>query len=156
MKRMLQVILSLVVSEFTLIMNSCAPEACLEETNSLLKASLYNYATKKKESPDSLTLYGINHETNKLYDKTAGVQPVFFPLDQSADNCSFIIRINGVADTITFRYTANPYLISMECGYTFNFNIIDTPFYTRNSIDSIFTAKRKITTLNEENMRIFY
>jgi len=156
MKSILKVILSLAVWEFMLLINSCAPEACLEETNSLLKASLYNNATKKKESPDSLTLYGINQAANKIYNKTSGVQPAFFPLDQSSDNCSFIIRINGVTDTITFRYTGNPYLISRECGYTINFNILDTPFYTKNAIDYIYIAKRKITTINEENIRIFY
>jgi hypothetical protein len=156
MKRIIRIILYSVIWGFASLIYSCAPEACLEETESFLNASLYNNTTKKKESPDSLTLYGLNHETNKLYNKTEGVQPALFPLDQLANNCSFIIRINGITDTITFRYTSRLHLISKECGYTIYHNIIDTPFYTKNAIDYIYTASRNITTVNEENIRIFY
>lgn len=141
---------------FELLFSSCAPEACLEETESMLKASLFDNVTKKKASPDSLTLYGLDHEGEKIYDRSQGAQQALFPLNPSSDNCTFIIRIDSISDTITFRYTSNPRLVSKECGYTVNFNLIDTPFYTRNAIDYIYTAKRKITTYNEENLRIFY
>lgn len=153
-KRWIILFLFFLISEWFL--NSCAPEACLEETESKLKATLFNNTTKKKASPDSLTLYGLNHPDEKIYDRSKGIQQAVFPLDASSDNCTFIIRINGISDTIKFRYTSNPRLISKECGYTVNFNLIDTAFYTRNAIDYIFTAKRKITTYNEENLRIFY
>jgi hypothetical protein len=133
---------------------SCAPEACLEETESYLKASLYENSTKK--SPDSLTLYGINHETDKIYNKISKLQPALFPLDKSADNCTFVIRINGTTDTIKFSYTSRPHFISKECGYTIYHNLVDTPYYTKHIIDKIYVASRNITTLNEENIRIFY
>lgn len=156
MKKSYRTILLLLFAAFEILFISCAPEACLEETESLVKASLYDNTTKRLRSPDSLTLYGLNHETAKLYDRSRGVQPVLFPLDLSSDNCTFVIKIDSVSDTITFRYTSNPRLVSKECGYTFYFNLTDTPFYTRNAIDRIYTANRKITTYNEENLRIFY
>lgn len=156
MMKVIRIILFLLFWIFGLLICSCAPEACLEETESMLKASLFDNDTKKKASPDSLTLFGLNHEEDKLYDRSQGVQQALFPLDPSSENCTFIIRIDSISDTITFRYTSNPRLISKECGYTVNFNLIDTPFYTRNAIDHIYTAKRKITTYNEENLRIFY
>lgn len=136
--------------------NSCAPEACLEETTSYLKASFIKNATAQRVAPDSLTLYGLNHENNKIYNKDRKVQPALFPLDQSTDNCSFVIKINGIQDTISFRYSGNPHLVSKECGYTINFTLADTPLYTKNAIDRIYISKRKITTVNEENIRIFY
>ena len=156
MKRVIRIIIFSSIWWFTALIYSCAPEACLEETGSFLNASLYNDTTKKKESPDSLTIYGLNHETSKLYDKAKGVQPALLPLDQSADNCSFIVRINGITDTITFRYTSRPHLISKECGYAIFHNLVDTPFYTKNAIDYIYSASRNVTNVHEENIRIFY
>jgi len=133
----------------------CTPEACFEETNAFLKASLYDNETQKVRPPDSLTLYGTGMETNKLYNKTRSVQPALFPLNSSAGECTFIIRINGITDTVSFRYTSYPHLISKECGYTF-YHTLDTFFYTKNTIDYIYRNNNSITTLNEENIRIYY
>jgi hypothetical protein len=152
MKRILSIFLYCLA--LAILSGSCAPEACLEETESFLKASLYENSTRK--SPDSLTLYGINHETDKIYNKASGVQPALFPLDKSADNCTFIIRINGTNDTIQFNYTSRLHFISKECGYTVYHNLVDTPYYTKHIIDKIYIAGRNITNVNEENIRIFY
>lgn len=135
---------------------SCAPEACLDETEAFLKASFYISLTSKKESPDSLTLYGINHDSVKIYNKAQGVQPALFPLDNSADNSVFIIKINGTFDTIGFSYSNRPHFISKECGYAMFHNLADTPYYTRHAIRKIYVSGRNITNANEENIRIFY
>jgi len=145
----------LLITGFISVAISCAPEACFEETNSYLKASFYSDSTKKLLAPDSVTLAGSNQPDNKIYDKSAGVQPALIPLDASSGICTFKISINGVADTIEFRYTSFPHLISKECGYTFYHNL-DTFFYTRNTIDYIYRSSNSITTANEENIRIFY
>ena len=134
---------------------SCAPEACFVETNSFLKATFYNDSTKKIIAPDSLTLTGLDQPDKKIYDKSSRVQPALFPLDASTGSCKFRILINGVADTIEFRYTSYPHLISKECGYTFYHNL-DTFFYSKNTIDYIYRSSNRITTANEENIRIFY
>lgn len=138
-----------------LLLHSCAPEACFEETNAFLKASLYDNETKKVRVPDSLTLYGLEADTNIIYNKARGIQPALFPLNPANDNCTFVIRINGITDTLIFRYSSYPHLLSKECGYTF-YHTLDTFFHTRNVIDYIFTNRRTITTLNEENIRIYY
>jgi uncharacterized protein YfaT (DUF1175 family) len=137
------------------LMMSCAPEACLEETISFLKASFYSNTTKQKAAPDSLTLFGLSLQANKIYNKAAQVQPALFPLNVSADSCTFVIKINGVTDTIHFLYSSFPHLISKECGYTF-YHTLDTFFYSKNTIDYIYRSSDNITTLNEENIRIFY
>lgn len=138
------------------LINACAPEACLEETEAFLKASFFSLSSNKKQAPDSLTIYGLNHASDKIYNKMSAVQPALFPLDKSADNCTFIIRINGTADTIRFSYTTQLHFISKECGYTVFHNLIDTPYYTKHEIDRITIAGRNITTANEENIRISY
>ena len=150
-------ILSAILIGVAFLVISCTPEACFEETNSFLKASFYDNITKKLRAPDSLTVYGLNKETAKIYDKAIKVQPALFPLNASSDNCTFIIRINGITDTITFRYNSFPHLISKECGYTF-FHNLDTakPTSTKYAIDFIYRSNGTITTSNEENIRIFY
>ncbi len=136
-------------------MPECTPEACFEETNAFVKASFYDSGSDTQLTPDSLTLYGTGMDTLKIYDADAGVKPALLPLDASESGCSFVIMINGVTDTLTFLYTSYPHLISKECGYTFYHNIEDL-YYTENTIDHIYISKRNITTVNEENIRIFY
>lgn len=136
-------------------MSSCAPEACFEETNAYLKATFSLDATKKNTAPDSLTLYGITKPEDKIYDKEKGVQPALIPLNASADTSTFIIRINGVTDTVQFVYSSYPHLISRECGYTI-YHYLDTFFHTTYSIDYIYLVNNSITNRDEENIRIYY
>jgi hypothetical protein len=145
----------LILSGVIVFMLSCTPHSCFEETESFVKASFYNNTTKKLQPPDSLTIYGINMGTNTLYNKSTKVQPALIPLNSSADESRFIIIINGITDTLDFRYTNYPHLVTKECGYTF-YHILDTLTFTTNTISYIYIAKNTITTINEENIRIFY
>jgi hypothetical protein len=144
-----------IITGLILFLFSCTPQSCLDETESFVKASFYNYVTTKVLAPDSLTMYGLNMKTDKLYNKTSKVQPAHIPLNASAESCVFIIRINGITDTVEFRYSSFPHLISKECGYTYYHNL-DSLIYTTNAIDSIYKKKSLITTINEENILIFY
>lgn len=134
---------------------SCTPLSCFDETEAFLKASFYNNETKKTQTPDSVTVYGLNLESNPIYKKSTGIQPAYLPLNSSSENCSLIIRINGITDTLNIKYTSYPHLISKECGVSFYHNI-DTITHTTNIIDYIYISKGTITTINEENIRIFY
>lgn len=148
--------ISLVLSGLTfIIMAACAPGACFDETTAFVKTSFYLSSTGKLLAPDSLTIYGINRDTSKIYDKSWGLTKVLLPLNVSYDTCGFIIMINDVTDTITFSYSTYPLLLSKECGYTYYHNI-DTLFYSKNIIDSITLSKNTVTTFNEENIRIYY
>ncbi|MDP4222253.1 MAG: DUF6452 family protein [Bacteroidota bacterium] len=147
--------IEVLIAGFSIFIVSCASEACFEETNSYLKATFYNNTTKKQVAPDSVTLFGVNHESTKIYNKASNVQPALFPLDPASEKSTFVIRINGVTDTIQFLYSSYPHLISKECGYTF-YQTLDTFFFSRNRINYIYRSSNKITTINEENIRIFY
>jgi hypothetical protein len=136
-------------------MASCTPGSCFEETNAFVKASLYLDSTGKQVAPDSLTLYGIERDTSKIYYKTHSVKQALLPLDASAGGCGFVIKINGINDTISFTYSSYSHLISKECGYTFYHTIVP-PLYTTNIIDTVTIIKTTITTLSEENIRIYY
>jgi predicted nucleic-acid-binding Zn-ribbon protein len=111
--------------------------------------------TGKTLAPDSVTLYGVNMDTLEIYDKTTKLQSAELPLYAAEQGCKFVIRINGINDTLEFRYSSYPHLLSKECGYTFFFTL-DTVINSINIIDSISIEKKTITTFNEENLRIFY
>ena len=134
---------------------SCTAGSCFDETESRIKATFYSMETGKALAPDSVTLYGINMDTLKIYDKSVNLKSAEFPLYAAGTDCTFVIRINGINDTLEFSYTSYTHLLSKECGYTFFFNL-DTTIHSINIIDSISFEKKTITTFNEENLRIFF
>jgi hypothetical protein len=155
MKRVIPYLSGLLLSGILVLLSNCTPGSCFEETNAFVKATMYSTALSKAAAPDSITLYGAGLDTNMIYKKSAGVRQALMPLDASNPDCTFIIRINGVNDTIIFVYTSFIHLISKECGYTY-YHTIDNPQYTRHIIDTIVVKKNTITTFNEENLRIYY
>lgn len=136
-------------------LSSCTPESCLEETEAFLEASFYSYSSKNPQIPDSLTSFGLDMDTSRIYSAATGIRLARLPLNPDALSSAFTIRINGVADTLSFFHTSYPHLISRECGYTFYHNI-DSVLFTNNGIDSIWIRNTVVTTTDEENIRIFY
>jgi len=134
---------------------SCTPEACLEETVAKAKVPFYLSSTQQKKAPDNLTIYGLNTGTAKIYADSKSVLSAELPLDPSADNCGFVIVINGISDTVTVAYDSFPHLISIECGYTY-YHTTGVLSYTKNIIDTIIVKNTHVTTGNEENFRILY
>ena len=134
---------------------SCTAGSCFDETEARVKATFYSMETGKALAPDSVTLYGVNMDSLKIYNKSANRKSAEFPLYAADTTCKFVLRINGINDTIRFSYRSYTYLISKECGYTFFFTL-DTAIHSVNIIKSISITKKTITTFNEENMRIFY
>ena len=138
-----------------LYVSSCTAGSCFDETESRVKGTFYNMATGKTLAPDSVTLYGVNMDTLEIYDKTTSLKSAELPLYAAEQGCKFVIRINGINDTLEFSYISYPHLLSKECGYTFFFTL-DTVIHSVNIIDSISVEKKTITTFNEENLRIYY
>jgi hypothetical protein len=134
---------------------SCTAGSCFDETESRVKATFFSLETGKAFAPDSVTLYGVDMDSLKIYDKSLKLKSPEFPLNADDTTCKFVLRINGINDTLSFSYSNYTYLISKECGYTFFFTI-DTAIHSMNIIKSISIIKKTITTFNEENMRIFF
>ena len=155
MSRLHQEILLALAAGFSIFLNSCSLKSCFDVTESQVNAGFYSKDTGKAVSPDSLTLYGMNMDTSKIYNKVLMPKTAKFPLYAADTSVKFIIRINGTDDTIEFRYSSYLHLISKECGYTYYYNI-DTAFHSFNIIDSLSFSKKTITTLSEENLRIYY
>ena len=150
-------ILLTIAAGLSICLDSCTLKSCFDVTESKVNAGFYSKETGKAVSPDSLTLFGINMDTNKIYNKVEKplTSVAQFPLYAADTSVKFIIRINGIDDTIEFRYSSYLHLISKECGYTYYYTI-DTAFHSVNIIDSLSLNKKTITTSSEENMRIYY
>lgn len=133
---------------------SCSPLSCLDETLSTVKATFYKTSTGTIVSPDSVSLYGLGMETDKIYSKTLKPQLIKIPLDAGKEKAVFILKVNSTIDTVTVVYTNYPHLISKECGFTY-FHVLDTIYGTVPGVD-YFIRNKNITTFNEENIRIFY
>lgn len=155
MKDRISVIIPTILMCALMCLPSCTPESCLEETEAFLEASFYSYSSGNAQPPDSLTAFGLGRDTSKIYAATPGIRLARLPLDPDAGSSAFVIRINGVGDTLSFIHTSYPHLISRECGYTFYHNI-DSVSFTTNAIDSIWVRNIVVTTVDEENIRIYY
>jgi hypothetical protein len=156
MKQTLSVTLILLTSLLMLGSVSCTSMSCQDETEAFLKVSFFRISTDKLQPPDSLTVYGMNMSSSKIYNKSASVQPALIPLNNSAGFSEFIFRINGITDTVKFIYSTFPHLVSKECGYTFYHTLDTTRNYTNNGIKNLKVWNGNITTINEENIRIYY
>jgi len=138
---------------------SCTSLSCQDETEAFLKISFAIKnpdGTDKLQPPDSITVYGLNTLSSKIYDKSTAVQPAMIPLNNSAQFSEFIIRINGITDTVKFIYSTFPHLVSKECGYTFYHTLDTTRTFTDNGIKDMKVWNGNITLKNEENIRIYY
>jgi hypothetical protein len=134
---------------------SCTPQSCTEETKSLVNGTFYKNGTDSIKAADSLTVYGLGRDTSKIYDKSLNIKTIQIPLDASVGTCGFVFKVNGITDTMTLTYKSYPHLISKECGYTY-YHILDSYTVTGNTVDTIIFMNSRITTINEENIRIFY
>jgi hypothetical protein len=137
------------------LITSCTPEPCTGETTSFVNISFYKKENNKLTAPDSITVFGAGRDTAKIYSNATKLTSIMLPLDASAGSCSFILKINGITDSLRFFYTTWPHLISKECGITF-FYKLDSLYSGSSAIDTVLIKNKNITTFNEENIRIIY
>jgi len=156
MRKLISGILIILLPCLIFFLASCTPGSCFEETESYLKASFYSGdEIKILTAPDSITIYGLN-DTNKVYNKATRIEHALIPLNASTPECTFIIKINGITDTVKFTYSSYPHLISKECGYTFYHQLDTVRVYSKHIIKDIYSGNQTITNLNVENIRIFF
>ncbi len=144
-----------VLSGIIMILYSCAQASCFDETESYLKASLFNNSFDKVVAPDSLSLYGMNRDSI-IYNKAADLALALIPLNDTAQSSAFVIKINGITDTIEFRYSSYPHLISKECGYTYYHHLDTVPIFTKHKITDIILENATVTNQKIENITIKY
>jgi len=94
-------------------------------------------------------------EANRIYNAQKSLTVAKLPLDDAKTECSIVLKINSVNDTLNIWYSSFPHLISKECGYTFYHNL-DSVRTTNHLISSVSIINKSITTSIAENIRIYY
>ncbi len=103
---------------------------------------------------DSLSVRGLGREDSLLYAGANNIRTIFLPINGDAAESGFIIDFDRGTDTLWFSYDVVPLFLSPECGFIFNFDLLDIR-HTMNVIDSVVIVTREITTFDETNIRIY-
>ena len=147
----------LYITGFCLLFFSCeSEESCEQSIVSALNAGFYSVPDSIPESisVDNFTVYGIGRADSLIYDQASSVGSFVLPLSPSCDTTGFVFTLGVVTDTVTFLYSRELHLLSMECGFTTYYYIKMTD-NTSNVIDSISVVKKNVTTGNDENIQIY-
>ena len=145
------------ITGLCLMFFSCESEKiCEVSTVSTLNAGFYSVPDSIPEaiSVDNLTVYGIGREDSLIYDQANSVGSFILPFSQSVDETGFVLSLGTETDTITFLYSRELHLLSIECGFT-TYYYIERIDNTSNVIDSVRVVNEKVTTGDDENIQIY-
>ena len=147
----------LYITVFCLLFFSCeSDESCEQATVSLLNAGFYTIVDSIPESTsvDNFTVYGIGGADSLIYDKVSSVGSFDLSLSPSCDTSGFVLTFGAATDTVTFLYSHELQLLSMECGFA-TYYYIERIINTSNIIDSVSVVNEKVTTGDDENIQIY-
>ena len=91
------------------------------------------------------------------------MQQVYLPFRYATDRTSFFIHYDypgqGIAspalnDTVTFRYTAEPFFASEECGAMFRYRVSSVE-YTRHILEYIEITDSVVTNVERERFKLY-
>ncbi len=144
------------------IMAACSTDGCLNNQNSLPLAGFYSSTTHSAISIDSIDISGVGAPHDSLlHSSGTTVSEIYLPFRSNENSTSFCFHYTerhisspALNDTLTFRYTSEPYFASEECGamYRFRINHFD---YTRHLIDSVAVADSLITNTDIQRIHIY-
>ena len=135
---------------------ACESDApCSDNVVSRVNAGLYTLIEGEEVSlaVDQLSIHGISRPDSVL--QGSNISEFVFPLSMQAESNSFIITADTLTDTLELFYTTKLAMISVQCGFTTNFEIQSLSF-TKNFIDSISIVKSNVDLTDEENLKIFH
>jgi len=141
-----------------LFLTSCnEPEGCNQSTNVFLRMDFYQLEAGEETSytlPD-LTVYGVTKPDSLIYDDVSNLTSINLPLSNARDQCAFVFVSENVYDTISFQYSSELTLLSIDCGFINIFNIkkIDANYTL---LDSLFIRQPEIDANEEENVKLYF
>ena len=134
---------------------SCNLNLCEESTE--VNFILGFYTMDDGKARDSvvydLSIWGVGREDSLIYDH-AVARKIILPLNPNSDTSRFVINISGVQDVCTVSYKRFVRLISHDCGFITEFEILDFN-HTNVNIDSIAIWHSNVTNFEEEHIKIF-
>jgi hypothetical protein len=134
---------------------SCSKQACYDNTDPVMNASLLASGTGHDTSAVSLIVRGMTATDTIDFVDAKSVSHFSVPLDPGNDVTIFYIILNGVTDTAVIKYDRTPHLVSAECGYTIVSELTGLST-THNIIDTLFIENNSVNLNGKRNLHLFY
>lgn len=142
-------------------MAACSSSGCLDNGSAIPLAGFYDSATGKSVALDILDIHaaGAPNDSLMLGAGTRATQ-VYLPFTPAATEVRWAIDyrqegLEGISDTITFRYSSLPYFASDECGAMYYYRVEQTEWTSR-LIDSVTVIDPLISNVERERIRIYF
>ena len=135
--------------------NACENDnPCVDNVVSRINAGFYTLSNDNESAftVSDFSMYGIDRQDSVLHG--SNVRIFDFPLSMHEASSSYILTVNTLTDTLELFYTSKLAFVSVECGFTNNFEIQSLSI-TNNFIDSISIVKNNVDLSDEENLKIF-
>lgn len=163
-----QAILSLVAATAAAIAlcvaSGCTTDECTDNQNTLPLAGFYGSETPTKAfTMAALEVYGIDAPADSVLLKAGqSIKEVYLPFRISEPTTTYVFSYGTLTypapecnDTITFRYSAEPFFVSSPCGVSYRFHIEDIR-HTMHAIDSVRCPGGVITNEARQNILIYF
>lgn len=148
-----------VVAAMVMMLSGCNSSECLENSNALPLAGFYTSTI----NPDIYRITGMKvwgegvPGDSVLSTGSSAISELYLPFNLEEDKTTYVFEYpeEGGSDTITFKYTRQPFFVSSECGAVVNFNI-ENITHTTQKIDSVTCPDGHITSVAVENIHIYF
>lgn len=154
----------LILAVGLLCIGSCTTNDCSDNQNSLPLAGFYSsQVVPQAIAIDSISVFGLRAPGDSLLlDSALKVQEVYLPFRIDERTTTYVIDYHQKAisdyrlnDTVTFRYSPEPYFVSIGCGAIYRY-VMEGIDYTTHIIDSVTCPEGVITNAPIQNLRIYF
>ena len=152
----------IVISLLAFVLESCNNgNRCYDSVDTLMVSS---FSINGFKNIDSLVVKGVNRNDvgdTLVNDRTSTLTKRYsLPLSLSADSTGFVLKLNGISDTLYLRHKMIIKFVSEFCGFAPNY-VISGSRHTP-GIDSVKIIDPKVNTLstakatNDQNIIIYF
>lgn len=135
---------------------SCASDVCNQKITWPAQVGFYAKWSVKADTlifVDSVSVWGLNNDS--ILVSNAKKNKLELPLSILQGSSTFVFKIKSTYDTVAIFHSNTPYLISKQCGYSYE-QVIDTIVYTQHALSKITWKVPEADKNDKENIEIFY
>lgn len=146
------------------VLSGCNTTGCSDNHSALPLMGFYASPSGEELTLDSLDIGGVGAPDDSLLIRSGNsVRQVYLPFRFEQDKTSFFIHYDypeqglddpAMNDTITFRYTSEPFFASEECGAMYRYTVRQVE-YTTHLIDSVAVTDSVVTNIERERFQVF-
>ncbi len=148
----------LILFALFLLFSGCTDDLpCEEATANRLRMGFYiaGQETETIALVRSFSAHALENPDSLIYENQNNVSVIELPLNPLADHCAFVLSFRESRDTIWFSYTREEHLISIECGFTLFFNILDVE-YTTHFLEALVINNSYVTNSFDEHIKVYF